>query len=477
MVSQVSQRHRRTILWAGIASLSLLAAGIAARGQDAEKPEPAKPKAGGDFSPSTADPADSKEAKDTKEAKATKDTKDPASGETKKSTSDLFLVVEAPANRTDAEVIDTFNLGIQNTSGCSAGGVTAGEISESGYQAIAKFAAAIPAQEVSGGEDSIEPSQTESSLNWKLHFRDPDVRLESIDLTYKDGDKTETKTFPAAPKSDASAKLVFFSPGYYVLKVEQGWTPQRYKLHFKPGEDGKAIDPAERKWPNLSRHFLIRIYKFSGDLDEVLKTMRVAEKVGNVLEIEKRGDPMTFLLATSKAGVIERGDIWNKNKFIVELAKPRASSASRVWMLFPITRDDMKTVRETLLDKKRTAKELAKAITDGSTGYPICPATEEAILTPKMKPTWFEIVAPPAADGAKSSAGVVTFTRAFTVEDVAGWKRDSKAGQLWRVVAWQFDPHDGSPLILYFNNHGNSVLLQDDEVSAWPIGLQKAPEK
>jgi hypothetical protein len=374
-------------------------------------------------------------------------------------------------------VIETFTLGIKNTEGCSAAAVNAGEISESGYQAIAKFAAGIPEQEPNGDEDSLEPSQTESSLNWKLHFRNPNVRLESIDLTYKDGDKTETKSFLAGTKTDANARLVFFSPGYYVLKVEPNWVLQSYALHFKPGEDGKAPEPKLRKWPNVNRHFLIRIFKFSGDLDEVIKTMKDTNKVGDVLEITKRGDPMTFLLATSTAKDAMPVDGWVGNKFVVRSMKPRDRAASREWMLFPITRNEMKAVREKLLDTKLTKTELAKAIKDGSTGYAVCEANQEAVLAPGMKPTWFEIVAQPAGDGSKSAGGGDVFTREFVVENVADWKKDPNFSQLWRVIGWQFDPPQGEPLILHFNYQGNSVLLHDEDVPAWPIGLQKAPEK
>jgi hypothetical protein len=412
---------------------------------------------------------------------------EPASKERPKpeeAASDLILGAPAPSMMSEGEVEETFVRAINQTQDCSHAGVKAQAVPESTYRAVEKFLGGGRRDVGRAGEEFIERSRDDSPC-WRIEFPDALVELASLDLKYVASEKECTETFKVEGKTTKDARLRFYSPGVYLLRTDENWVPKQYKLNM---EEGGAAMQGWKDWPAAKRYFLIKISEFRGSTKALFETLRQPEKVGTALQSVQLVRPTTFVLADFTVTPPTVTDGWDGNHFVVRFNKPQNSFPSKVWMLFPLTTDELRTARDRVAKGKCTPEKLAAAIKEGKArpgglSYDACGADQEAALTPGMAPTWFE-VPKKAKDGAETAE---IFERSLRVDDVATWKKDARATQVFRLVAFQFDPPAESaapekkpspPLILRVTQGGQvGVLCVEQDVPAWPIGLQKAGDK
>lgn len=396
--------------------------------------------------------------------------------------SDVIVVAQAPSNMKLAELERFLREAIKQAKPCQFDEVHVNAIDPAVYQWLADFFPDVGTI-AAPTDKSVITRNKDASQQWNVRI-DPFLKLEGIKVRYVDkGDKGPAKeeTFPAKGKEDKDARLRFFAPGWWIFQTEPSWEPKEYQLVVANQPEAQPFQP----WPLPDQYYAIRLKNFRGDIRTYFETLTDPEKVGTALKDVRVPKATSLLLANFARLIPVGGGIWDGNRFTVLVSRLPGSHPARVWMLFPLTKEQMEEAVKDLKDRDLTSYELAEAIGERKHGYDRYPTVryphpeytlkEATKLAPGTKPQWYE-VPPVYSIGLNGQKNLDGFSRTFEIEGIPEWKRGPLAKGASRVIAYEFETKDGATrrILSFLNDNNEEVLWFSQDVPAWPIGLQQA---
>ena len=389
---------------------------------------------------------------------------------------DLIIGAIAPARETVKQLQQDFELAFRLTAECKCDEVKVERIDFSGYKVLERFFGGPDRPSIISEYVEVVERSTAQSEYWNVYLRDPFQDIASLTLTYRVNEEVKAEKFDVGEKGDETARLRYHSPGYCIFRTEPNWEPEGYVLVTEARDGTKKEHPA-RKWPVTDKYFAITLRGFQGDPKALFDVLRDPKQVGTALKDVLEVRPTSVVLANFVRDFAVGGDSWNKNEFTVRFTPPGGETyADRIWMLFPLSKDELASARERLLGMPLTKQDFAQWIRKGSGLYKPFFADQDAVLRPETKAMWYEI--PPVySEGLEPK--IVAFQRIFRVEEIEAWKENPSFTQVHRMVAYEFEAADGTKLMLMVDSEGRDGegdLWLEEEVRAWPIGLRAESE-
>lgn len=308
----------------------------------------------------------------------------------------LILVVEAPGDKSTEDVREMFQRAVRNTADTTYSSVRVQPITKLVHDSIKRFTEANAGPEVVyAGTGEVQQLTAElpdgadkqpSASRWEVRV-EPFTSVSRVKLNYGEAeagkDPPMAVEYVAKPRSEAKAEFRFYAPGIYILTLPRADLPTSYQLETQAETAKEPNWGPKRPWPQTGRFYFVQMEDFSGDQSRLFATLKDAKIMGNAAQTvsEPKAVSITSINYTIQP-VVEGGSIDATHYQIIE-AKPEAIYPRRVWLYFPLTKEQQqkqleewnlaaRTVdgRKAMLDKIKAeavkADSVAKVPVDGA---------------------------------------------------------------------------------------------------------------
>lgn len=252
---------------------------------------------------------------------------------------------------------------------------------------------------------------------WAFHLQSQSHVLKKLTITYRNAGKKEY--VPVGPQEKGDVKLIV--PGSYAVKLEANDDPVAYEAEVIE-IDGNP-QRLEGKWPALDRCYVVTMHNFRGDQNRLFTIIQDPRQVANPLDSVRLGSDLVFVFANmdSNAASVE-GDHFSGNSLIVNVPGALNRNTARVWMLFPLTKqqaeDKLKELRAIKDELKISQVVRENAIHSGT----------EHVVGPETPARWLELPEHVTGRG---------FRRVIPLRDFKGLLEKYPAA--YRLLVWEFD--------------------------------------
>jgi hypothetical protein len=316
------------------------------------------------------------------------------------------------------------------------------------------------------GEILVEPFAGDSLL-WEITTGDPDTYITAIDLTFKGSDgQTATKHYDAAEKTRTEAALRYYRPGQYLLKLETSISPRTAELTLKKA--GGQPRKVTITWPVSDRYFIVSLENFAGDARQLTGALMDKNVMGTPFKSVGPVEPMSLVLADLRAMISSVTKSWNGNTFEVQIPGLRDAKTTRVWVLFPLTREqkDRELAEINARIESGSSQDLSKAIRTRS--MPARPG-QAYVMRPDTEPKWYELT------GGEDKP----FRGDFTLAAIDQWKAKGRLPECYWLIVYEFgEGEEATPnpvqkeRVIEGVRETFPVYAYDEEVPEWPTGIK-----
>ncbi|QDV36296.1 hypothetical protein [Tautonia plasticadhaerens] len=325
-----------------------------------------------------------------------------------------------------------------------------------------------------GGDVIITPYVGDDST-WEINTGDPDLRLLKLELLAGDGG-SPPKIYETAPKNEVGAPLSYYKPGLYLLRLESNSPPKSATLTLQHAKE-EGTRTSSLSWPVSDRYFIVSITDFASDPRRLTETLKDASIMGTPYSTVSPVTTTSLLLADLRPEAGGTGVGWTSNVMTVNIPNPEGIVTSRVWALFPLTREQrdkaLRDLEEKVLAESYTVvpKHIRSQSVSASPVDPSDPSKgfEPYPIRPQSEPKWYEL----AGNGK-------TFTGKFAVEDIPGWKEKDRLPECYWLLVYEFGDGDRArpnrvrkELTVDGTTEEVQVYAYDQEVSDWPTGIRR----
>jgi hypothetical protein len=304
-------------------------------------------------------------------------------------------------------------------------------------------------------------------VEWEfnLNVDEPGVVLTQLELKAHKGDKEEKKVIDLTTTTKPDDPVVRTAlPGTYVVRLPAGFTPVSYVAHYQTARarQGKSV---EGQWPAVQQCFLVTVKDFEGDYKELLDFVRRVPgrepKVANPFDDYEKGQDIAMVFATVGFKLTPPGSIFDENRWVPVVQGIENTDSHRVWMLFPLKRDEVDKKLEEY--RKLSPKELSDKIREEKPRW----AKDEvqiAIDDKNLVPAWVEL----------PRVGEKRFSREFRIKDVRALQK--ALPEAYRLIVYEFGtPEDSSAQAV--QDGGARVFVIGEAIKEWPEGIKGAADK
>jgi len=347
------------------------------------------------------------------------------------------------------------------------------EIDKATFLALQRFVRGGP--EVDGANI---PRRVRKQTNtfWEIDLGDRNAQLHSIILLFDKGKRMVVE----AGKKKEGLTLTTLPFGRATLQGTIKQTPKSFKL-IKFGKGDQPVDEKtvpEELWERPDkRYWLLKLEGWEGDPQKLIKVLGDEDVLVNPVVLS----PELSLLGVGTFLYGEGGypgGFTGGNKFTFQVprppkgikigATPKDSDEAKVWMLFPLSKNEAEDISKKL-DNLTTGKLIAH-INGKVTGKDVpvferLEAGKEGKLAPGAKARWIEL---------PLGANKATFERTIPVEKIGDWwekEKSNKSPRSFRIIVVEVRKKGkkaADALFIKGTTH-NKV----EEVPEWFIGLQQ----
>jgi hypothetical protein len=292
---------------------------------------------------------------------------------------------------------------------------------------------------------------------WEFRLPKASQMLRELTIEYR---KAGARKYTARAAEEAD-RLTLIVPGSYAVQLLANDDPVRYVAQVV--EVGEKPQEVKKDWPQSDRFFALTIRKFQGDQKVLFETLQDKRQLGNPLKNIEPVRNITFAFANlnSKAGKIG-GPLMEGNVYLPQVPGIEEREPKRVWMYFPLTRDEAMKARDRYREfgTKSLPEHLRK---EGKTvAY-----DDSATIDAGSEPRWFELL--DRADGRG-------FTRQVPMKDFRQLAAKYRQG-VWRLVVWEFDKGDPQAIAVQHPGDGRRVYVLEEEIKGLPGQMAERGDK
>ncbi len=404
------KRMRQGIIASLSATVLALAGAMSSLGQEA-KPEPPVTAAPPSPVPANSTPAPGSPAPGSpapgSPAPGSPAPGSPAPGKTQR----LILVVEAPGDKSTEDVREMFQRAVRNTADTTYSSVRVQPITKLVHDSIKRFTEANAGPEVVyAGAGEVQQLTAElpdgvdkqpSASRWEVRV-EPFTSVSRVKLNYGEAeagkDPPMAVEYVAKPRSEAAAEFRFYAPGIYILSLARTDLPTSYQLETQAETAKEPNWGPKRPWPQTGRFYFVQMEDFSGDQSRLFATLKDAKIMGNAAQTvsEPKAVSITSINYTIQQ-IVDSGRVDALHYQIIE-AKPEAIFPKRVWLFFPLTKEQQQKQLEEWNVAARTV-DGRKALLDKIKAEAV-KSDEKAKVPVDGAPRWYELPARSASDSA-----------------------------------------------------------------------------
>lgn len=348
----------------------------------------------------------------------------------------IYMVIQTESTMTLAEVKQKFESARKaTTTGCTIKDIVVEPIEGETYLRLRSVLTRGTAGNRAGSsskEAAIEPLQGEEGW-WSIDLLSAYKYMEAAALVADadDGKGEKAVDVRVGGKNPDGFDLRFHSPGRYILQVPKDHRPRSIRFEVTH-DDGTKTTPEPKEvlqtWPNVGRCYLVTLNDVVGKEDLLFESLRDPTKVANPI----KDLPPASLMVASFIEVLGKRVSIVDGKLVFDFPKPGDVEPKRLWVLFPLTREQMAQERakiNALLAKDDGLQQVPKMIRAGA---------RKGVLKPGVPAGWVEL--PLVGD---------RFT-ARSELDVAAWKKHVGTAAAGvgdnALLIYEFEEQDGEPL-------------------------------
>ncbi|NQW47657.1 MAG: hypothetical protein HQ464_07815 [Planctomycetes bacterium] len=379
----------------------------------------------------------------------------------------IYMVIQAEPETTMSEVKEKFELARDATKGaCNVREVLIEPIDPQTFTTLRgilqRGLGAVQEQREAGRPESIRPVIGVDAA-WSIDLGGPFEFIEGVRITLANpsgrseaAEQVMEVTGPGPNPAGYSLRL--HSPGRYVLTLPKGVTPQSisFEVLVDDGEAEIQRRSVAQAWPSVGRAYLVTLSDVVGDESQLFAALKDPKKVSNPIR-EIQDATKASLMVASFVEVLGNRLRIQDGRITFSFPKPQGVETRRLWLLFPLTADDMA--------KEKAAFEAILAEEDGFKKIPdvLRGNAAKELFAPDRGAGWVEL--PDAGNG--------FFTGVFNLDHVA-WQ-----GQL---TANAGTVGDNALLVYEFENEQGTKrpvkmvegFVVTDQIAEWLPALKAA---
>lgn len=327
----------------------------------------------------------------------------------------IYMVIQAEPETTMSEVKEKFELARDATKGaCNVREVLIEPIDPQTFTTLRgilqRGLGAVQEQREAGQPKAIRPLIGDDAA-WSIDLGGPFEFIEGVSITLANppgrpegAEQVVEVTGPGPNPAGYSLKL--HSPGRYVLTLPKGVNPQSvsFEVIIDDGQAEIAKRTVDQAWPSVGRAYLVTLADVVGDESQLFAALKDPKKVSNPIR-EIQDATKASLMVASFVEVLGNRLRIQDGRITFSFPKPQGVEAKRLWLLFPLTADD--------LGKEKAALEAVLAEEEGFKRIPdvLRENAAKERFAPGRGAGWVEL--PDAGNG--------FFTGVFNL-DLAAWQ-------------------------------------------------------
>lgn len=366
----------------------------------------------------------------------------------------LFMMVRTRPDLTEKEILGTLKRGLEK-SGCTIDGEPIlRPIRPTIYEEFESLINQTAGSVVAAADGPLVPRLIPArEVLWEFRLKEPSQLLKSLKVTYK---TAGVKVYePKDPRLDPQAALTLTALGRYALRPEANDEAIHYEATVSTL--GKPDEVQADKWPEMDRYFVIIMRNFKGNRNLLFATVQDGNQVPNPLTQVRLAPDLMFVFANLGVDTPRAGTAIDGNDLVTQVLGVRGRKVRRVWMLFPLSEENLAQVREqySKFDSDQLAREIRKNR---------FAADAKVEVGPTSTPGWIEL-------GDLGNGEV--FGRRIPLKDLD--KLRQKYARVHRLLVWEFDDGRTAPgAIAVQHPNGGRVWFIDEEVREWPTELARS---
>ena len=368
---------------------------------------------------------------------------------------------------------------------CNEGGIRVEPMSSFHYNWLTTKLGQAPG--LTAGRTMMEPD-VDSPDRWRLYLGNQNEDLERLEVIGTNDGQPASLDFQKAMNlneertdriggiGETQFDIYTRNPGVYSIKLPKGFKAERYKAHVrdqtKPINDPEDVILAD--WPQLGKYCLITIPEFQGTVDRLKKTCKNPAFFENPINISDVVESVRFLHAN--IGDVKPGDseTIDGQTITMEFQKPENREPKRVWVKFPLTREE---AEQEALRLEELGKDDPRKISDNIRGQ----AFKEGLVPAPGKNypeyglengvgKWFEV--PEINPGSKE-----TYKAAWKVLDPDFW--GDKGDRNWLVKVFEYqapgDPKDVAAIRSIHPVNRRQANAIEQKIHRWDSFIEQLP--
>lgn len=263
----------------------------------------------------------------------------------------IYMVIQAEPETTMSEVKAKFELARDATEGaCNIREVLIEPIDPQTFTTLRgilqRGLGHVQAQREAGQSETIRPVIGDDAA-WSIDLGGPFEFIESVSLTManpagqSDGPVDVVEVTGPGP-NPAGYSLRLHSPGRYVLGLPKGVNPSSISFEVLVDDGQAEIDKrhVEQAWPSMGRAYLVTLSDVVGDEAQLFAALKDPKKVSNPIREIQDATKASLMVASFVEVLGNRLQIQD-GRIEFSFPKPQGVETKRLWLLFPLTADEL----------------------------------------------------------------------------------------------------------------------------------------
>jgi len=292
---------------------------------------------------------------------------------------------------------------------------------------------------------------------WELRVGSNREVLKELEVAYgKDDDKggkAAKRTYkPVSPDQanlPGSLAAVSVGQGHYEFRPERDLAPPTECRAILVGAKDATPRTVRLAFPKSDRCFVIRIAEFDGDREKLFQKVKSMEVTNRFTDISAR-ENFTVVFGNINAQGATTGEGIIGLNLSVSVGGVRDQKVSRVWMLFPLSKEQCDNQVKQFKDLSRPIATVPQKIREKAV-RPEEKGTAVALFT---EPRWFELS--PTGAGFEGQIRLVDKSSDYK-------KLREQFPQVWRILVWE-GGDEGAPRAVVLEEN---QLLKAEEIEGW----------
>jgi hypothetical protein len=263
----------------------------------------------------------------------------------------IYMVIQAEPETTMSEVKEKFELARDATKGaCNVREVLIEPIDPQTFTILRgilqRGLGAVQEQREAGQPEAIRPLVGVDAA-WSIDLGGPFEFIEGVSIMLANppgrpegAEQVVEVTVPGPNPAGYSLKL--HSPGRYVLTLPKGVNPRgvSFKVLVDDGQAEIKERPVDQAWPSVGRAYLVTLSDVVGDEAQLFAALKDPKKVSNPIREIQDATKASLMVASFVEVLGNRLQIQD-GRITFSFPKPQGVETKRLWLLFPLTADDL----------------------------------------------------------------------------------------------------------------------------------------